>query len=133
VSSRALRRGLRACAVTAVAGFLTAACAGTPPADPVRAAPAPPPPAPLRLPEPAPPAVVDPAAAADRELAARVEHALATDPALRDAVIEAEARGGQVTLSGTVPTFREQARAIETALGVPGVMSVRPRLVLQAP
>lgn len=77
--------------------------------------------------------MVDPAAAADRELAARVERAVATDPALRDAVIEAEVRAGQVTLSGTVPTFREQARAIETTLGVPGVKSVRPRLVLEHP
>jgi osmotically-inducible protein OsmY len=47
-------------------------------------------------------------------------------------VIEAEAHGGQVTLKGTVPTFRERARAIEAALRVPGVRSVRPRLSLQS-
>jgi osmotically-inducible protein OsmY len=75
---------------------------------------------------------VDAAALADRDLAARVERVLAADPALRDAVIEAEARAGRVTLTGTVPTFRERARAIERALQVPGVKSVRPRLVLQA-
>jgi osmotically-inducible protein OsmY len=89
----------------------------------------PPPPAPP--PEVVPPAPPD-AIQADRELAAQVERALAADPALRDAVIEAEARAGQVTLTGTVPTFRERARAIERTLTVPGVRSVRARLVLQA-
>jgi osmotically-inducible protein OsmY len=69
----------------------------------------------------------------DRQLAARVESALAGDPALRDAVIEAEAQDGRVTLTGTVPTFRERTRAIERALQVPGVKSVRARLVLQSP
>lgn len=106
--------------------------AGPPPSAPPPApalAPAPPPSAPdTRLP-PAP----DPAAAADRELSARVERALAEDPALRDAVIEAVAHEGQVTLTGTVPTFRERTRAIEATLRVPGVRSVRPRLVLQGP
>lgn len=76
---------------------------------------------------------MDPVAAVDRELAARVERALAADPALRDAVIEAEARQGQVTLTGTVPTYRERAHAIEAALAVPGVKSVRLRLLLQNP
>jgi osmotically-inducible protein OsmY len=83
------------------------------------------------LPPPAPPPEPD-AAQADRELAARVERLLAADPALRDAVIEAEAHAGQVTLTGTVPTFRERARAIERALTVRGVRSVRARLLLQA-
>jgi osmotically-inducible protein OsmY len=89
-----------------------------------------PPPAPPPAP-PAPPGPPADTGAADRELAAKVERALATDPALRDAVIEAEARDGRIILSGTVPTFRERARAIERALQVPGVKSVRPRLVLQ--
>jgi osmotically-inducible protein OsmY len=89
-----------------------------------------PPAAPAPLPEVVPPAPPDPALV-DRELAAEVERALAADPALRDAVIEAEARAGQITLTGTVPTFRERARAIERALAVPGVRSVRARLVLQ--
>jgi len=116
----------------AVAVLLLVGCAAGPPpsAPPAPAlAPAPPPSAPdTRLP-PAP----DPAAAADRELAARVERALAEDPALRDAVIEAVALEGQVTLTGTVPTFHERTRAIEATLRVPGVKSVRPRLVLQSP
>jgi osmotically-inducible protein OsmY len=86
---------------------------------------APPPPPPL----PAP----DAEQLADEQLAARVEQALAADPGLRSAVIEAEAHAGQVTLKGVVPTYRERARAIELALQVPGVKSVRPRLVLQAP
>jgi BON domain len=87
--------------------------------------PVPPPPAP-------PPAAPDPAQV-DAQLAALVEQRLAADPMLRSAVIEAEAREGQVTLKGTVPTFRERARAIEVALQVPGVRSVRPRLLLQSP
>jgi hypothetical protein len=142
----------------AMVAILAAGCAGgagarstpavtaTPPdpAAPPNTAPAPPPPSavpapaplpaspppPVAVPLPAPPA--PPSDVADRELAARVERALATDPALRDAVIEAEAREGRVTLTGTVPTFRERARAIERALQVPGVRSVRPRLVLQS-
>jgi hypothetical protein len=101
-----------------------------PPAVPPAAAPPPAAPPPI-APPPAPPAIPD-AAQADRELAARVERALATDPSLRDVVIEAEAEAGRVTLTGTVPSFRERARAIERALEVPGVKSVRPRLVLQS-
>jgi osmotically-inducible protein OsmY len=69
----------------------------------------------------------------DLQLAALVEQRLAADPQLQSAVIEAEVHAGQVTLKGTVPTFRERARAIELALQVPGVKSVRPRLVLQPP
>jgi hypothetical protein len=95
-------------------------------------------PPPATLPGPiAPPAAPDPGPAPDPteaaglDLAARVEHVLALDPALREAVIEATSERGQVTLTGTVPTFRERARAIEAALGVPGVRSVRPRLELQ--
>jgi osmotically-inducible protein OsmY len=82
---------------------------------------------------PPPPPAVGPEELADAQLAARVEQALAADPALRSAVIEAEAHAGQVTLKGVVPTFRERTRAIELALQVPGVKSVRPRLVLQPP
>jgi len=96
----------------------------TPPAPPPSVV-APPPPPPLPAPEAE--------QLADEQLAARVEQTLAADPALRSAVIEAEAHAGQVTLKGVVPTFRERARAIELALQVPGVKSVRPRLVLQAP
>jgi len=115
------------------------------PAPPPAPAPAPPPPPslvtpppaappPVAVPPPAPPEEApDAARAADVALAALVEQRLAADPMLRDAVIEAEAQAGQVTLTGTVPTFRERARAIELALEVPGVKSVRPRLVLQAP
>jgi osmotically-inducible protein OsmY len=72
-------------------------------------------------------------AQADLQLAALVEQRLAADPQLQSAVIEAEVNAGQVTLKGTVPTFRERARAIELALQVPGVKSVRPRLILQPP
>jgi hypothetical protein len=110
-----------------------------PPPAPPEAPPVPAPPAPaVVVPEPAPPAPPPPPitpdpALADARLAALVEQRLAADPMLQTAVIEAEAQDGQVTLKGTVPTFRERARAIEVALQVPGVRSVRPRLVLQAP
>jgi osmotically-inducible protein OsmY len=85
------------------------------------------------VPPPALPTPPPDPAAEDARLAALVERNLAADPMLRNAVIEAEVSGGQVTLKGTVPTFRERARAIEVALQVPGVKSVRPRLVLQPP
>jgi len=103
-----------------------------PPEAPAAPAPA------VTVPEPVPPPPAPPPApaepiAADARLAALVEQRLAADPMLQSAVIEAEAHEGQVTLKGTVPTFRERARAIELALQVPGVRSVRPRLVLQAP
>jgi BON domain len=84
------------------------------------------------VPPPPPPPAPEPAAE-DARLAALVERTLAADPMLQAAVIEAEAHEGQVVLKGTVPTFRERARAIDLALRVPGVKSVRPRLVLQAP
>jgi osmotically-inducible protein OsmY len=87
-------------------------------------------------PEPPPAAVPAPApdpGQADLQLAALVEQRLAADPMLQSAVIEAEVQAGQVTLTGTVPTFRERARAIEIVLEVPGVKSVRPRLLLQPP
>jgi hypothetical protein len=106
------------------------------PAPPAPAPDAPPPvfpPAATPAPPPVPLPVPDLDRLADEQLAARVEQALAADPALRNAVIEAEVHAGQVTLKGTVPTFRERARAIELALTVPGVKSVRPRLVLQSP
>jgi osmotically-inducible protein OsmY len=70
---------------------------------------------------------------ADLQLAALVEQRLAAEPMLQSAVIEAEVQAGQVTLTGTVPTFRERTRAIEIVLQVPGVKSVRPRLLLQPP
>jgi BON domain len=113
------------------------------PADPAPPAPEalPPPPEPEPPPPVAVPAPEAPAAPApppdpgqvDLQLAALVEQRLAADPMLQSAVIEAEVHAGQVTLKGTVPTFRERARAIELALQVPGVKSVRPRLVLQPP
>jgi len=108
----------------------------SPPPLPPAAVPSPAAPPTVVVPPPAPPPPPLPApdpAEEDARLAALVERNLAADPVLRDAVIEAEASGGQVTLKGTVPTFRERARAIEVALQVPGVKSVRPRLLLQPP
>jgi osmotically-inducible protein OsmY len=90
----------------------------------------------VAVPAPEPPPVDIPApdpGQADLQLAALVEQRLAAEPMLQSAVIEAEVQAGQVTLTGTVPTFRERTRAIEIVLQVPGVKSVRPRLLLQPP
>jgi hypothetical protein len=103
-----------------------------PPSPPEPAPPSVAVPAPELPAAPVPPPAPDPGQA-DLQLAALVEQRLAADPMLQTAVIEAEVSAGQVTLKGTVPTFRERARAIELALQVPGVKSVRPRLVLQPP
>jgi hypothetical protein len=108
----------------------------TPPAPDTLPPPPEPEPPPVAIPAPeAPPAPAPPPdpGQVDLQLAALVEQRLAADPMLQSAVIEAEVHAGQVTLKGTVPTFRERARAIELALQVPGVKSVRPRLVLQPP
>jgi len=119
-----------------------AAPSATPPPAVAPPAPVPPPPVAPSVPaapspETPPPSAPVPAPdaeqLADAQLAAQVEQALAADPTLRSAVIEAEVHAGQVTLKGVVPTFRERARAIELVLKVPGVKSVRPRLVLQSP
>ena len=69
----------------------------------------------------------------DQTLASKVQSALSADPRLKGARIEVESRSGQVTLKGTVPTFRERYRAIETALRVQGVRGVTSKLDLQNP
>ena len=69
----------------------------------------------------------------DQSVASKVQAALAADSRLKEARIEVEARGGQVTLTGTVPTFRERYRAIETALRVQGVRGVTSKLDVQNP
>ncbi len=69
----------------------------------------------------------------DRTLASKVQAALAADSRLKGSRIEVESRSGQITLTGTVPTFRERYRAIETALRVQGVRGVTPKLDVQSP
>ena len=69
----------------------------------------------------------------DHTLASKVQAALVADPRLKGSRIEVESRSGQITLTGTVPTFRERYRAIETALRVQGVRGVASKLELQSP
>ncbi len=66
-------------------------------------------------------------------MASKVQAALSADPRLKGARIEVAASGGQVTLTGTVPTFRERYRAIETTLRVQGVRGVTSKLDVQNP
>lgn len=66
-------------------------------------------------------------------MASKVRAALAADPRLKGMRIEVESRGGQVTLTGTVPSFRERYRAIETALRVQGVRTVTSKLEVTNP
>jgi len=69
----------------------------------------------------------------DQSTASRVQAALSADPRLKGARIEVESRSGQVTLTGTVPTFRERYRAVETTLRVQGVRGVTSKLDVQSP
>ena len=64
----------------------------------------------------------------DRELAARVQSALAADPQLEGSRIEVAVAQSKVTLVGTVPTWREGYRAVEVALRTSGVRGVSSRL-----
>ena len=66
-------------------------------------------------------------------MASKVQATLSADPQLKGARIEVESRGGQVTLTGTVPTFRERYRAIETTLRVQGVRGVTSKLDVRNP
>lgn len=63
-------------------------------------------------------------------LAARVEAALAAEPALADAAIEVDPSGSAVVLQGEVPHALARARAIEIARSVPGVQSVVDRMTV---
>ncbi len=66
-------------------------------------------------------------------MASKVRAALAADPRLKGTRIEVESRGGQVTLAGTAPSFRERYRAIETALRVQGVRAVTSKIEVTNP
>lgn len=69
----------------------------------------------------------------DQSVASKVQAALSADPRLKGARIEVASSGGQVTLTGTVPTFRERYRAIETTLRIQGVRGVTSKLDVQSP
>jgi hypothetical protein len=69
--------------------------------------------------------VIDPAAIADAQTAARVKTALVNDPALGTRTIEVRVVAGVVELSGRVLTEEESARAVALVRMVPGVLGVR--------
>lgn len=60
----------------------------------------------------------------DQQLEYEVMAALACDRSVDSRRIGVRARGGVVTLSGTLDTFLEKRNAERAALGVPGVRSV---------
>ena len=125
--------------VAFAAGLLTFALAGCgddpPPPKPVAKAPAPAAPAPPKSDDKAAPAS-KPAdagpATADRSLAARVKEALLAEKSLNAHGIEVDARGGAVTLFGTVENKARREQAAKIAAGVDGTRSVENKLVVVA-
>jgi hyperosmotically inducible protein len=71
-----------------------------------------------------PPAAADP----DKVLAAQVKVALERSKAVPGQQIDVTAKGGAVTLWGTVGDSTEQAKAVEAAKSVPGVKAVDNKL-----
>jgi hyperosmotically inducible protein len=129
--------------VAVAAGLLTFALAGCgddpPPPKPVAKAPAPAAPAgsataPKSDDQAAPaskPADAGPATA-DRSLAARVKEALLAEKSLNAHGIEVDAKGGAVTLFGTVENKARREQAAKIAAGVDGTRSVENKLVVVA-
>lgn len=72
-------------------------------------------------------------AVGDQELAKHVSSALALDPTLDSASIEARAANGKITLTGRVPTMYERAEALDVASAMGGVTSVDNQLKVSAP
>jgi hyperosmotically inducible periplasmic protein len=64
----------------------------------------------------------------DDAITARVKTALLNDPEIGAMKIDVATHDGVVTLSGTVPTKRDEARAIDLARRVEGVRQVASQL-----
>ncbi|HSH06859.1 MAG TPA: BON domain-containing protein [Burkholderiales bacterium] len=107
-----------------------AASAPTAPASapPAASAPAPQATTPVAPAQPATPApsVSDP----DKVLAKKVKSALDTTQGVPGQQIDVTAKGGAVTLWGTVADPVEQAKAVEAAKAVPGVKAVENKLAI---
>jgi len=71
--------------------------------------------------------------AADVTLAGKVKTALMTRKGLDTSRIEVEAKDGQVTLKGDIPSREQAERAEEVAQGTEGVTSVNNQLMLRIP
>jgi hyperosmotically inducible protein len=70
--------------------------------------------------------------AKDDEISKTVRDRFAADEQLKGTSIKVRADNGMVTLMGTVPTAKAQARAVDMARKVPGVRSVRSELLLKS-
>ncbi|WP_085487405.1 BON domain-containing protein [Paraburkholderia susongensis] len=67
---------------------------------------------------------------ADRKLGREVRRALARTPGFNVSNVFVRARGGAVTLTGSVPQGGQIQQAADVAKGVPGVTSVANRITL---
>jgi 2-oxoglutarate dehydrogenase E2 component (dihydrolipoamide succinyltransferase) len=119
----------------ALAALAFAGCGTEAPPAPKPAAKAPPPAAqpapqaaakaePAPAPAPAPVAAPDP----NKELAARVKHALEGEAKIHAGGIDVSAAGGKVTLWGTADSDGERRRAAQVAAAVSGVTSVENKI-----
>ena len=68
----------------------------------------------------------------DATISARVKTVLLNDPQVAATKIEVSTAGGVVTLSGSVKSKADEARAIEVARTVTGVRDVKSTLVVPA-
>jgi hypothetical protein len=116
-----------------VAAVANPGCGDSPPPKPVAK---PPPPAvqptapkpEVKAPAPAP--VAAPAPDPNKELAARVKHALESEAKIQAGGIDVTAEGGKVTLWGTAASAGERSRAARAAAKVDGVKSVENKLAV---
>ena len=72
-----------------------------------------------------------PGAFDDAVLTTRVKTAFINDPVIGGARIEVDTVNGLVTLSGRVPTKEQEAKAIQLARTVQGVVDVKSTLLIQ--
>jgi len=79
------------------------------------------------------PVAVHPVALDDARLGARVKTALVNDALVGARLIEVRVARGVVTLTGHVASDPERDRVLDLARGVPGVVDVRPLLVVTPP
>jgi hypothetical protein len=116
--------------ITACGKDETAKSAAQPPAQSPPTQPAPAPKTAVAAPATpaaaAKPAALDP----DKALAAKVKAALERSKAVPGQQIDVTAKGGAVTLWGTVGDPAEQAKAVEAAKSVPGVKTVDNKLAV---
>lgn len=101
------------------------------PAPSAAPAPAPQPSIPITTAPAAPPASAAPGAPdPDKELAKKVKSVLDATQGVTGQQIDVTAKGGAITLWGTVADPAEQAKAVEAAKAVPGVKAVENKLAI---